>query len=78
MDEKCKKIMKCLSDYIDGEVSENLCKMVEQHLEQCFECRCIVNSLKNIVELLHQLPEEHIPEEMEKKLLERLRQALFN
>ncbi len=77
MDEKCKKIMECLSDYIDGEASEELCKMVEKHLEKCNECRCVVENLKTTVEMLHSLPEEKIPEKIEKSVLDRLRKILF-
>jgi len=77
MDEKCKKIMECLSDYMDGEASEQLCKMVEKHIEECNECRCMLENIKVIIEMLHSLPEEDIPEDVEKSVLEQLKKILF-
>ncbi len=77
MDEKCKKIMECLSDYLDGEAPEQLCKMVEKHLLECDGCRCLVENLKTTIEMLHSLPEEEIPEDIEKPVFERLKKILF-
>lgn len=77
MDEKCKKILECLSDYVDGEASEELCKMVERHLGECNECKCVMESLKITVETLHSLPEENIPENLEKSVLDNLKKILF-
>lgn len=77
MDEKCKKIMECLSDYMDGEASEQLCKMVEKHIEECEECKCMVENIKITIEMLRALPEEEIPEDIEKSVLERLKKILF-
>ncbi len=77
MDDRCKKIMECLSDYMDGEASEQLCKMVEQHLEECDECKCMVENIKITIEMLHSLPEEKVPEDVEKSVLNRLKKILF-
>ncbi len=77
MDEKCRKIMECLSDYLDGEASEQLCKMVEKHLLECDGCRCMVENLKTTIGMLHSLPEEEIPEDIEKPVIERLKKILF-
>ncbi len=77
MDEKCKKILECLSDYMDGEASEELCKTVERHIGECNECRCVMESLKVTIEMLHSLPEEKIPENLEKSVLNKLKKILF-
>ncbi len=77
MDEKCKKIMECLSDYIDGETSETLCKMMEKHFNECDECKCVVENLKTTIKVLRSLPEEEVPESIEKSVLNNLTRILF-
>ncbi|BBB33194.1 conserved hypothetical protein [Thermotomaculum hydrothermale] len=77
MDDKCKKIMECISDYLDGEATEELCKMVEKHLLECSECKCVFENLKNTVEMLHNLPEEEIPGNIEQSVLKKLKKILF-
>ncbi len=77
MNDKCKKIMECLSDYLDGEMSEELCEMVEKHVKECEECMCFVDGLKTTVQCLQSLPADKIPENIEKSVLENLKKILF-
>jgi anti-sigma factor RsiW len=49
----CRTYLQELSPYIDGELSEELCAELEQHLEGCQNCRVVVNTLRKTVELYH-------------------------
>jgi predicted anti-sigma-YlaC factor YlaD len=47
----CKHLLGSLSDYIDGELGSNLCLKIEQHLQECENCRIVVDSLRKTVYL---------------------------
>ena len=55
------KIRELLSAYIDGEVSEAEAAQVDEHLEQCDECRAEFDSLSSTVNLLIALPQLELP-----------------
>ena len=55
------KIRELLSAYIDGEVSEAEAAQVDEHLEQCDECRAEFDSLSSTVNLLIALPQLDLP-----------------
>ncbi len=50
-DPQCEKLLGSLSDYIDGELQAELCSLIERHLQQCDNCRIVVNTLRKTVEL---------------------------
>lgn len=47
----CKHLLGSLSDYIDGELGSALCSEIEHHLEECENCRIVVDSLRKTVYL---------------------------
>lgn len=49
--ENCRKLLGSLSEYVDGELSEELCSRLEQHLEECENCRIVVDTLRKTVYL---------------------------
>ena len=54
MDEHtCRHLLGSLSDYVDGEACADLCAEIERHLENCENCRIMVDSLRKTV-LLYQ------------------------
>ena len=75
MKSHCEKLLECLSDYIDGELSPELCKKMEEHLASCEECSCVLEKLKETVNILHSLPKETIPEEKEKEILDSIKKC---
>ncbi|MGA2488571.1 MAG: zf-HC2 domain-containing protein [Anaerolineales bacterium] len=51
---KCKSLLGFLSDYVDGELSEELCREIENHAAECQNCRVVVDTLRKTVSLYHQ------------------------
>ena len=49
----CKRLWESLSDYIDGELSEELCQIIEQHLAGCEHCRVVVVTTHKTIHLCH-------------------------
>jgi predicted anti-sigma-YlaC factor YlaD len=68
-DPQCEKLLGNLSDYIDGELQAELCSLIERHLQQCDNCRIVVNTLRKTVELYRQTSQ---PGELPGSVRERL------
>jgi anti-sigma factor RsiW len=54
----CKYFLGFLSDYVDGELSEDLCREIENHTAECQNCRVVVETLHKTISLYHQSAEE--------------------
>jgi len=66
----CKSLLRNLSDYVDGELSPELCSALEHHLEGCENCQIVINTLKKTIELYRLSSEaEHIPDDVRRRLL---------
>jgi anti-sigma factor RsiW len=50
----CKSLLGFLSDYVDGDLSEELCRQIEQHTADCRDCRIVVDTLRKTVSLYHE------------------------
>ena len=74
---ECRKLLKDLSDYVDGELDEALCVEIERHMEECDNCRVVVDTLRKTVLLYHNLPPEPMPVEAEARLFRSLNLDTF-
>lgn len=70
----CQKMLSELSDYIDGELAEELCRQMEKHLADCDSCRIMLDSLNKTVRIYCDNREQPLPENVKtglRKALER-------
>jgi len=71
--ENCKHLLGSLSDYVDGDLGEEICAEIERHLSGCENCRVVVDSLKKTVYLYHATAgDAQIPEGVRNRLFQRL------
>ena len=61
MDE-CKRFCDQLSEYLDKEVTEDECKLIEEHLDVCPPCSMVYESLKTTVAVCGKAIPEDLPE----------------
>ena len=72
-DKDCRKLLGSLSEYVDGELDEELCSVLEQHLDGCEDCRIVVDTLRKTVYLYHESAQaEVIPSDIRKRLYKSL------
>lgn len=45
----CEEVLSQLSDYLDDEVREELCKAIEAHLHACHDCQVEVDTIKKTI-----------------------------
>lgn len=69
----CKEYLQQISEYIDGELSPELCKKLEEHLAGCTNCTVVVNTLKRTIEV-YQMEEQsrELPEGAKRRLYSKL------
>ena len=60
-DHDCRQVLSELNDYVDGELSPELCVALESHLEQCENCQIVLDTLHKTVYLV-----QHIDDELQK------------
>jgi anti-sigma factor RsiW len=51
---KCKSLLGFLSDYVDGDLSEELCQEIERHAAECQNCRVVMDTLRKTISLYHE------------------------
>ena len=73
MNEECKKDFERISEYLDGELNDDICREIENHFRQCPECRECVDSLRKSIELSKKAAEEEITPDMRDHLRAALR-----
>lgn len=71
-DKNCKYLLGSLSDYVDGEAQESICREIERHLSDCDNCRVVVDTLRKTVSLYHATSEIELPTEVRSRLFVRL------
>jgi len=47
----CQTLLCLLSDYVDGELSEELCRQIEMHTAGCDNCRVVIDTLRKTISL---------------------------
>lgn len=69
----CRKLLGSLSEYVDGELSEELCSVLEHHMEDCEDCRIVVDTLRKTVNIYHLTAEaETMPSDIRQRLYKSL------
>jgi len=70
----CKDFCERLSEYLDGEVGEHECRLIEAHLEECPPCALVYKSLCTSVEVCNKGVSCEIPDDVRQRLLQFLRE----
>lgn len=65
----CHAYCAMISEFIDGELSKDLCTKLEEHLSHCNNCTIVFNTMKKTIELYHDEDETpELPEGVKKRL----------
>jgi predicted anti-sigma-YlaC factor YlaD len=54
----CRSLLGFLSDFVDGDLSEDLCREIENHAAECQNCRVVIDTLRRTISLYHASSEE--------------------
>jgi predicted anti-sigma-YlaC factor YlaD len=71
--ENCRYLLESLSDYVDGELKEELCFEIDRHMEGCDNCRIVVDTLRKTVFLYHATAKPAVvPDDVRQRLYKHL------
>lgn len=69
----CRHLLASLSEYIDGTLGDELCSELERHLQDCENCRIVIDSLRKTVYLYRVTSENPtMPDDVRQRLFLRL------
>ena len=70
----CDALLRSLSEYIDGSLSDEMCSEIQKHLETCGDCRVVFNTTRRTIDLVRMPPteSESLPEDVRERLFKRL------
>ncbi len=74
-DPHCLEIFARLSEYLDGELDEMDCRLIEEHIQDCEPCVEFVRSLRRSIEASHGYAGQAAPSQIPPELEARLKQA---
>jgi anti-sigma factor RsiW len=73
MSEECKAYFERVSEYLDGELNDEICRKIEAHLSECPECRDCIESLRKTIGLCREAAQEEIPQAARERVRRTLR-----
>jgi anti-sigma factor (TIGR02949 family) len=69
--DNCEALLGSLSEYIDEDLTPELCLEVERHLAGCEDCRAVLNTTRRTIDLVRE-SDEGVPEGVRERLFKRL------
>ncbi len=70
---ECNHFLPGISDYLDGELSPELCSELEQHMSECERCRIVVDTTRKTIEIYQMTADsQKAPEDVKERLYKRL------
>ena len=74
MHSNCDALLQSLSEYIDGSLSDEMCREIQKHLETCGDCRVVFNTTRRTIDLVRMPPKvpESLPDAVRERLFKRL------
>ena len=60
----CRELFGRLSEYVDGELSQEICEEIRRHMEGCDPCVAFAKTLKKTAEMCRRLPSQPMPPEV--------------
>lgn len=72
----CKNTLIQLSDFLDGELDPALAEELKKHLAACDDCRVVVDTTRQTIQLYCNAEPIPLPEDVEKRLQQALARKL--
>ena len=73
----CKSVIREISEYIDGELELSARQELERHLEDCEDCKMVVDQTRLTVDVFCDSEPVELPADVKSRLHEALRRKLY-
>jgi anti-sigma factor RsiW len=74
---KCRKAISEISNYLDGDLDEELRQTIQAHLDKCHHCHAVFDTTKRTIELYCDGKLFELPNEVRNRLHDALRRKLL-
>ncbi len=68
MGSSCRKVRRCCSEYLDGDLRGQAAEGIRRHLAECAGCAAFANTLRRTMDLSRQLPGVLVPAAVRREL----------
>jgi hypothetical protein len=72
----CPEVTELLGDYVERSLPRSLHLMVESHVRQCSECRCLTKDYIKTIKIAHTFQDRPLPEGTKNRLFKALSERL--
>jgi predicted anti-sigma-YlaC factor YlaD len=72
----CKTVLANLSDYVDGDVSNEVRKALEEHISRCRRCRVVLDTTRRALKIVLDAEPFEVPLAVSARLYTRLEEVL--
>lgn len=72
----CKTVLANLSDYVDGDVANDVRKALEEHIARCRRCRVVLDTTRKTLRIVVDAAPFEVPLAVSARLYARLEQVL--
>ena len=69
---RCEDVLRELSNYIDVEVTEELCRQIEEHLQACHNCTVLLSTTRKTLSLVANSRILELPSDVSQRLMAHL------
>lgn len=71
----CRKVWREISNYLDGEVDQELRARLDAHFKKCASCTAVLDDTRNVVNLIGEGIEFRLPPGFSEKLRESIKRS---
>jgi anti-sigma factor (TIGR02949 family) len=70
----CDQLLGFLSDYLDGQARDEVCREIEHHMSECQNCRVVVDTTRRTISLVQKCNDNELelPDDVRERLFRRL------
>lgn len=72
----CKSVIREISDYIDGDLDLSMRQELERHLEDCEDCKMVIDQTRLTVDIFCDSQPVELPADVKSRLHDALRRKL--
>ena len=72
----CEDVRSALSDYVDGDVSPDIRRELEQHLAECRTCQVLYDTTRKTLRIVTDAGSLEVPEVVSERLIQRIMSGL--
>lgn len=72
---RCKEFLADFSAYLDGESNSALLAEIEQHLQRCPPCACVLQNCRQMIRTYRQHPVPELPAALHQRVMARVRRG---